>query len=164
MNKIYPRALFGFAIMLAGLLSLAACSDTRSSADISASDTVRAVYAGFAAGDMDMVTSVMSSDIIWNEAKGHPYADKNPYIGPKIVLSDLFSRIGGEWTDFTATPDEFVAMGNRIVVFGRYVGTYNATQQTLDAPFVHSWTLSDGKIIEFQQYTDTAQYVAIMTK
>ncbi|PHR52605.1 MAG: DUF4440 domain-containing protein [Robiginitomaculum sp.] len=125
---------------------------------------VQAIYAGFAAGDMAMVTSVMSPDIVWNEAEGNPYADKNPYEGPDAILSGLFARLGGEWINFTATPNEYVIEGNRVIVFGRYTANYRATGQALDAPFVHSWTLQDGKVVSFQQYTDTAEYAAVMTK
>jgi len=173
-NKKWGRAFAGTAIAATFVLGLTACTDTKPTedkvaveavtVDNSAADIVQTVYDGFAAGDMNMVTSVMSPDIIWNEAEGNPYADKNPYVGPDEILSGVFSRIGGDWTNFTATPSEFVTQGNRVVVFGRYAGTYNATGKTLDAPFVHSLTITDGKITGFQQYMDTEQQVAVMTK
>ena len=180
-NKKWSRAFAGSAIAAAFVLGLTACTDTKPTDDKSAVEAVAAievventgadavaivqiVYNGFAVGDMNMVTSVMSPDIIWNEAEGNPYADKNPYVGPDEILSGVFSRIGGDWTNFTATPSEFVTQGNRVVVFGRYAGTYNATGKTLDAPFVHSLTITDGKITGFQQYMDTEQQVAVMTK
>lgn len=161
------------------MLGYTACSDMGQSEDVVTKETatetventgadavaiVQTVYNGFAAGDMDMATSVMSPDIIWNEAEGNPYADLNPYVGPNAVLSGVFTRIGGQWTGFTATPSEFVTEGNRVIVFGRYKGTYNATGKTLDAPFVHSLTVINGKITGFQQYMDTEQQVAVMTK
>jgi len=173
-NKKWGRAFAGTAIAAAFVLGLTACSGAKPTedkvaveavtVDNSAADIVRIVYKGFAAGDMGMVTSVMSPDIIWNEAEGNPYADKNPYVGPDAILSGVFARIGGDWTNFTATPSEFVTQGNRVVVFGRYAGTYNATGKTLDAPFVHSLTVTQGKITGFQQYMDTEQQVAVMTK
>jgi len=79
---------------------------TAASSDMAARATVQTIYDGFAVGDMDMVTSVMADDIVWNEAQGHPYADLNPYIGPDAILSGLFSRIGEEWDYFTAEPEE----------------------------------------------------------
>lgn len=123
---------------------------------------VRTIYEGFAAGDMARVTSVMAPDIVWREAEGSPYADKNPYTGPDAIVSDLFARLGSQWAEFTAVPQEYVAENGRVIVFGRYGGTYTASGKALDAPFVHSWTVKDGKITAFQQYTDTAQYVAVM--
>ncbi len=124
---------------------------------------IETVYAGFAAGDIAKATSKMAPDIIWNEAEGNPYADKNPYIGPDAIIGGLFSRLGGEWDGFTARPDEYVVDGDRVVVFGRYTGTYKATGKSMDVPFVHSWTIKGGAIEAFQQYTDTATHTAAMT-
>lgn len=128
----------------------------------SAKTAVQAVYDGFSTGDMEKVTSVMAADIVWNEAQGNPYADLNPYRGPEGILTGLFARLGGEWDGFSATPNEFVVEGGRVIVFGRYGGTHIASGRTQDVPFVHSWTVIDGKIKSFQQYTDTAQLVSIM--
>lgn len=129
----------------------------------SALEAVETVYAGFAAGDIARATSAMAADIEWREAQGNPYADQNPYIGPEEIVSGLFSRLGGEWEGFTATPEEFVTQGGRVIAFGRYSGTYRATGETLDAPFVHSWTVENGKIVKFEQFTDTAAQVDAMT-
>ncbi len=124
---------------------------------------VETVYEGFEAGDIEMATSTMAPDIVWNEAQGNPYADKNPYMGPDAIISGLFARLGAEWDGFSAAPQEIVAEGGRVIVFGRYGGTYKATGKPIDAPFVHSWTVKDGKIVSFQQYTDTAAHVNAMS-
>ena len=129
----------------------------------SAKATVETVYSGFASGDIDLVVSAMSPEIDWREAEGNPYADKNPYIGPDAILSGVFARLGGEWDGFAAKPEEFVSEGDRVIVFGRYNGVYLATGKKLDAPFVHSWTVKDGKVVKFQQYTNTAAQVEAMT-
>lgn len=135
--------------------------------DTSLADTARAavktLYAGFAEGDMAKVTGAMAPDIVWNEAEGNPYQDKNPYVGADAIMSGLFSRLGGDWDGFTATPEDYVVEHDRVIVFGRYTGTYKATGKALDAPFVHAWTVKDGNITAFQQYTDTAQQVAVMS-
>jgi ketosteroid isomerase-like protein len=56
-------------------------------------------YAAFAAGDVPSVLSMMSSDIVWNEAENFPYADGNPYIGPDAVVQGVFAS-----PSLTATP------------------------------------------------------------
>jgi hypothetical protein len=40
---------------------------------------------------------------------------------------------------------------------GRYTGKYKKTGKAIDAQVAHVWTLKDGKITNFQQYTDTKQ-------
>ncbi|MCA1780582.1 MAG: nuclear transport factor 2 family protein [Xanthomonadaceae bacterium] len=124
---------------------------------------VESVYTLFAAGDVEGFVALMASDIVWNEAEGNPYADLNPYIGPEAVVTGLFARLLSDWENFTATPNELVVEGNRVVVFGRYGQTWPATGQVLDIPFVHSWTVRDGQLKAFEQYTDTAALVATMT-
>src|SRR6056297_577951 len=123
---------------------------------------VETVYAAFAQGDMDRFVALMAPDVVWNEAEGNPYADMNPYIGPEAVMSGLFGRLVRDWEDFSATPHEFVVEGDRVVVFGRYKETWKATGKTIDIPFVHSWTVEDGKLVAFQQYTDTAALAVTM--
>ena len=112
---------------------------------------------------MDTFAALMAPDITWFEAEGNPYADLNPYIGPEAVMTGLFGRLVSDWDDFSATPHEFVVEGDRVVVFGRYNETWKATGETIDIPFVHSWTVEDGRLVAFQQYTDTAALVATMT-
>jgi len=136
-------------------------------ADTSASTEPRAmvenVYTLFAAGDMEDFAALMAPDIVWNEAEGNPYADLNPYIGPEAVMSGLMSRLVSDWEDISVTPHEFIVEGDRVVVFGRYGETWKATGKTIDIPFVHSWTVESGKLVAFQQYTDTAALVATMS-
>jgi len=107
--------------------------------------------------------ALMAPDIVWNEAESNPYADLNPYIGPEAVLTGLFARLLSDWESFTATQNELVVEGDRVVVFGRYGQTWPATGKVLDIPFVHSWTVQAGRLVAFQQYTDTAALVATMT-
>jgi uncharacterized protein len=47
--------------------------------------------------------------------------------------------------------------GETVIVTGRYSGAYKATGKKIDAQFAHFWTLADGKVARFQQYTDTLQ-------
>ena len=125
---------------------------------------VETIYEGFAVGDMPRVLGTMADDIVWNEAQGNPYADKNPYEGPEAILTGLFARLGGDWDGFTATPSEFIVSGDVVVVFGEYTGRYKATGKPMRAPFVHRYTVKDGKIATMQQYTDTAAHVEAMSE
>lgn len=153
-------ALFALTLVLALALGYSVHADASGSAEPRA--VVKNVYTLFAAGDVNGFAALMAPDIIWREAEGNPYEDLNPYIGPEAVLSGLFARLLTEWDDFTATPNEFVVEGDRVVVFGRYGQTWKSTGQELDIPFVHSWTVQEGRLVAFQQHTDTAALVAVM--
>ncbi|RFF28249.1 MULTISPECIES: SMP-30/gluconolactonase/LRE family protein [unclassified Wenzhouxiangella] len=143
-------------------LSLGTSVQAGTSGEASSRSVVESVYTLFAVGDTEGLAGLMAPDIVWNEAEGNPYADLNPYIGPEAVMSGLMARLVSEWEDISVTPHEYVSEGGRVVVFGRYKETWKATGKELDIPFVHSWMVQDGKLVAFQQYTDTAALVATM--
>ncbi len=86
------------------------------------------------------------------------YADGNPYIGPQAVAEGVFRRIASDVENFAVLPERFVEGGDTVVVEGRYRGTMKATGTAVDAQFAHVWQLRDGKVVRFQQYTDTKQW------
>ncbi len=121
-------------------------------------ERVRSVYEAFARGDVPAVLAGMDPQIEWNEAENFIYADRNPYIGPQAILEGVFMRLGGEWAAFAVVPEEILGSGDTVVAFGRYRGTYKSTGSRVDAQCVHVFRFRDGKIVKFQQYTDTAQF------
>jgi ketosteroid isomerase-like protein len=122
------------------------------------SKTVESMYAAFGRGDIPFVVGILRPDVIWNEAEGFIYADKNPYVGVDAVLNGVFARLGAEWDGFAAVPHQIVDGGETVVALGRYTGKCKATGVKVDAQFVHVFRFKDGKIASFQQYTDTAQF------
>lgn len=118
---------------------------------------VKGVYAALGAGDIPAVLARLTPETVWNEAENFPIAAGNPYIGPDAILAGVFAWLGGAWDGFAATPHAYIDGGVSIVVEGRYTGIFKATGKAIDAQFVHVWTLADGSITRFQQYTDTLQ-------
>lgn len=119
---------------------------------------MRAIYDAFAAGDVPAVLGSFHPDIVWNEAENHVYADGNPYKGADAILNGLFMRLGTEWDGYVLTGiNTYNVEGDRVLATGRYKGTYKASGRAIDAQFAHFWKFKDGKIISFQQYTDTKQ-------
>jgi ketosteroid isomerase-like protein len=119
---------------------------------------VQSLYDAFARGDVPAVLGSLSAGIDWREAENFPYADRSPYIGPDAVLQGVFMRVGTEWEGFGATPERLLDAGDTVVALGRYTGTYKATGKSVNAQFVHIWSLENGKAVRFQQYTDTLQF------
>ena len=120
--------------------------------------TVRALYEAFGRGDIPFVLGALDSEVEWREADNFIYADKNPYLGPAAVLEGVFARIGGEWEWFKVSPDEVLDAGETIVGRGYYSGVYKQNGNEVRAQFAHFFTFRGGKVIRFQQYTDTAQF------
>ena len=120
-------------------------------------EVARAVYSAFARGDIPSVLGVLAPDVHWTEAEGGPYGGVS--IGPDAVLEKVFMPIGAHWDGFTVAPTEFIADGATVVALGEYSGTYKATGKSFRAPFAHVWKFRDGKVISFQQHTDTAVHL-----
>jgi ketosteroid isomerase-like protein len=127
---------------------------------MSAVETVKAAYAAFGRNDPSVLFGAMDPAIVWNEAEGSPLADGNPYVGPQAVGS-IFGRLLAAVDNFTVVPSTFIDGGDHVVVVGRYGGTMKAGGK-LDAPFCHHHQFRDGKVVAFQQYTDTEQWARLM--
>ncbi|NEM05437.1 nuclear transport factor 2 family protein [Geodermatophilus normandii] len=126
-------------------------------------ETIKALYDAFARGDVGTVLDAMDEAIEWSEAEGNPWHLGRPFVGPQQVVDGVFARIGDEYEDFRLELHRFLADGDTVAVQGRYSATsHRATGRPLDAQFVHVWDLRDGKLVRFQQYTDTRQWADVM--
>jgi len=121
-------------------------------------NTVRGMYEAFGRGDISSVLAALDPNVEWWEAENFIYADNNPYVGPNAVLEGVFMRIVADWDGFAVTPQDVSDAGDTAIAQGHYSGTYKQSGQKVRAQFAHFFTFRDGKIVNFQQYTDTAQF------
>jgi ketosteroid isomerase-like protein len=125
---------------------------------MAAVDIVKRSYEAFARDDLDGVLADLHPDIEWHQAQGLPHG--GTYRGVAEVRRSIFDPLDEEWwEEFSADPAEFLDAGSEIVVLGRYRGVAKGTGRRLDVPFVHVWTLEDGKAVRFRQFLDTAGWV-----
>jgi ketosteroid isomerase-like protein len=110
-------------------------------------------YAASARGDLDAMLAPLGPAAEWIEMAGFPYT--GTYRGVDEIRDGVFARIGSEWTDYQAVPEELVATGEHVIAFGTYSGTFTATGRSMRARFVHHWTVRDGRVVRFEQFTDT---------
>ena len=121
-------------------------------------DIVTGIYTAFAKGDVPAVLGTFAAGIVWNEAEGYRFAIGNPYVGPNTILMNVFMPLVTQVDGFTVTPSNVIDGGDHLAVEGRYTGTVKATGVRLDAQFMHVFELRGGRVVRFQQYTDTAQW------
>jgi ketosteroid isomerase-like protein len=117
-------------------------------------DVIRGMYAAFERGDVASVLGTLNPEIVWIEAEGFPSA--GTYTTPDAVLRNVFMRLADEWDAFSAAPNEFLCDGQSVVAIGDYSATCKATGKAFKAPFAHLWKLRGGRVVGFQQFTDTA--------
>ncbi len=125
-------------------------------------EIVRRSYDAFARGDLDAVVADMDDGIEWQQAQGLPHG--GTYHGIVAVRANVFDPLDRDWWSvFSAEPAEFLDAGAEVVVLGRYRGTAKETGRGLDVPFVHVWSLRDGKAWRFRQFLDTAGWVEALS-
>jgi uncharacterized protein len=125
-------------------------------------DLVRRSYVAFERDDLDAVLADMHPDIEWHQAQGLPHGGL--YHGVDEVRRNIFDPLDEEWwSEFTATPEQFLDAGSEIVVIGRYRGIAKETGKALDVPFVHVWTVENEKAVRFRQFLDTAGWVQALS-
>ena len=144
------------------LLLFVACNNEKTNQPdekkVNNAEIIEGIYTSFSQGDIEGILASFDENIVWNEAENFPYDDGNPYIGHQAIVDGVFARVGGEWDNFIVDERKVYIMDNDMVlVTGKFKGTYKATGKTINAQLVHHWTLQDGKVIQFQQYTDTKQ-------
>ena len=125
---------------------------------MSSCEIVTGLYEALAKGEVEAVLGTFDPQIEWREADNFLYADGNPYTGPQAVAEGILQRIGLDLERFAILPSRFIDGGDTVAVEGRYRGTLKVTGKPVDAQFAHVWHLRDGKVIRFQQYTDTMQW------
>ena len=121
-------------------------------------EVIRGLYDSFERGDVPAVLGQFDEAIEWREAENFIYADRNPYVGPQAVLEGVFMRLGTEWEGFVVTPEEWLDAGHHVVVLGTYTGRRKETGREVRAQFAHVWGVRGGRVVRFQQYTDTKQF------
>jgi ketosteroid isomerase-like protein len=128
-------------------------------------DRVSAFYAALGRGDVPALLGLLHPELEWTEAEGFPYYS-GTWREPGDVLKNLIAPLMRDWDDFSATVEDFIAEGDRVVSLGVYRGVYRgvnkATGKTMRAPFAHVWRVADGKLKRFDMYTDTVLVVRAM--
>ena len=119
---------------------------------------VEDAYEAFGRGDIDAVVEAMHPEIAWHEAEHSPWHAPGGHHGPTAVLANVFARIPDFFDDFTVDPQAIHDAGATVIVEGRYRAKAAGTNEPLDAEACHVWTVRDGKIAAFRQYTDTCQF------
>jgi ketosteroid isomerase-like protein len=118
---------------------------------------VQAAYAAFGRGDIPTLLGYMTDDIQWQPVLGT--ARHVPFAGERRGKASVaeFFKIVGESEDFEQfEPREFVAQGNTVVALGHYRAVTKATGKRFDADFAMVFTLRDGKVASFREFTDSA--------
>ena len=116
-------------------------------------DIVKDHYAASGRQDFAAMFAHVSDTVEWTEMAGVPCA--GCWIGPQAVIDNVFKVLGSTWDNYHLDLELLVEGGDVIVGIGTYSGTYRTTGKAMQARVAHVWRLDAGKIVKFEQFTDT---------
>jgi hypothetical protein len=114
---------------------------------------VKEGYIAFSRGDIPGLLALMAEDVEWHiPGAGLPLA--GTYRGRDGVAT-FFQKLSADANILDFQPREFVAEGDRVIVVGWERIKVKATNRTTELDWVMSFTVRNGKVAIFREYTDT---------
>jgi uncharacterized protein len=121
---------------------------------------VRDFYDSFKKTKDPVYSHFCQDNIEWITMDGMPNGGR--YVGLQSVFEEYFPKMLSNFEEFHAEPTEFQCIDDKVIVFGRYRGQTTIGKKFI-VPFCHLYTIKDGKISQFKQYTDTQIICEAMT-
>ncbi len=122
---------------------------------------VRDGYADFLNGNIPGVLDRFAEEFTFTV----PGAPEIPYAGTKRTREELaaFFRDLNESVNITSfEPREYFVAGDRVVTLGRYAGEVRKSGRNFDSEWAMAWTVRDGKVVDFKEFSDPSQLKAGM--
>jgi uncharacterized protein len=119
---------------------------------------VRALYVAVDQGDDAAIRRTLADDVRWRQAAVAVPAAGEDRVGATAFLVDVVAAIEEQFDGFVETVDDLHACGDRVLATGTYRGVHSRTGRDLTAEFCHLWTVRNGLIAAFRQYTDTEAF------
>lgn len=112
-------------------------------------------YRMFQSGDIRGILDRCADDAEWTS----PESEYVPFAGSfhgKQGIAEFFSKLDASTQAIRFEPREFIAEGDKVVVLGHATWHVKSTGRELDTPWVHVFTLRDGKYARFEAHSNTA--------
>ena len=112
-------------------------------------------YQLFKNKDIEGLLALYAEDIEWigTESENIPFS--GIYRG-KDQVAQFFMKLDQAQEAIQFEPQAFIAEDDKVVVTGQAIWLAKATGQKYMTPWVHVFTIRDGKVARFQHYNDTA--------
>ncbi|HEY6243548.1 MAG TPA: nuclear transport factor 2 family protein [Pyrinomonadaceae bacterium] len=116
---------------------------------------VQQIYSDFKTGNIEALLAKIDPNIIWElpEIQNVPFAGKR---NGREAVADFFKVVNVSQEALRFDAMGYVAQGDRVVSLGTYEWRVFDTGRTFTANFAHVFTIQNGAVTEFTEYTDTA--------
>ena len=131
----------------------------RSATSSESKKVVEQLYGYFGEGDMEKILSLLDPEVVF---KLHGPEHQIPWAGTytgHAGVAQFFSRIMSTINLSQVVHDQYVVDGEYVNVLGRDIGTVPSTGGEFNAKYLHSWRVTNGKITNLEEITDTAELI-----
>jgi uncharacterized protein len=121
---------------------------------------VRDCYDAFKRGDIPFIVNALSADADW-QVHGNPkdFPTLGRWRGP-AGGQEFFRLVNENLEPVDFSPREFAAADDKVFVLGRYDWKVRKTGKPAGAEWCHVFTIRNGKVTRFREFTDTATFAA----
>lgn len=116
-------------------------------------DVIVSVYDAFLRGDIAHIVSLVAPNAIWQQTKTLPWG--GDYRGPEGA-AEFFRKLDATMEPVSFEARENIELGGQVFTFGSYAGRSRATGRTATAELMFRWRVSEGKIVAWESYIDSA--------
>ena len=117
---------------------------------------VQGAYEAFGRGDVEAILDRLDDSVVWKGVYGAgPHVPTAGERRGKAQVSEFFDQVAQHVNFSRFEPNEFIASGNKVVALGHYTAT-TPVGKTFDADFAMVFTLQNGKVTGFQEFSDSA--------
>jgi ketosteroid isomerase-like protein len=114
-------------------------------------ETVKRMFAAFAARDFDALLDTVHPDSRWTYVGANPQLSRAEFTGRPQVRR-FFEGILERLEIIAFNTDQFVVDGDTVVVFGSESGTVRATRQSFRNEWSQKYVVREGLIVEMAEY------------
>jgi ketosteroid isomerase-like protein len=122
-------------------------------------ELVKAMFAAFAARDLETVLSLADPEIEFTTVTGEHAGRTEPYRGHD-GLREYFRDVAAVWEELRLTPREFREEGGLILVTGKV--SARSQRRTVTGSTGWVWRVRDGKVVYVRVYASAADAVAAL--
>ena len=117
---------------------------------------IKDAYASFQRGDIAAILNSCDENVEWHGVIGtEGVLPQSGLRRGRAQVAEFFKQVAESVTFSHFEPKEFVASGDKVVALGHYTATTSAGKG-FDSDFAMVFTLRNGKVTAFQEFTDSA--------
>src|SRR6476660_6111810 len=116
---------------------------------------VQEIYNDFKSGNIEGLLAKIDPNIMWElpEIRNVPFAGKR---NGREAVADFFAVVNASQEALRFDAMGYIAQDDRVVSLGTYEWRVYENGRTFTANFAHVFTIKNGTVTAFTEYTDTA--------